>query len=218
MSANMLERQICVSIQVVAFLALCNDSFQFESPEAATWCVIISSSPLVVFAALSLSLMTKTSDRVKEWTEARYKLIGLHLQRSFAPMAGIKQEDLNSMLAHITESDLSTLVNAADVIMAEFCGQQARQSRLRQRLITSEKRMIQDCNVNGIAINRRVESPTAESKFLQLDEALPASPAMNALMVSTGLRDSGEALSQAASSVSQEMNFAKPDQESAKSW
>merc|ERR1719421_2515856 len=104
----------------------------------------------------------------------------------------MKQKDLQSVLGRITEYDVAKLVDAADVIMAEFCGQQARQSRLRQRLITSEKRMIQDCNVNGIAINRRVENPTAESKFLQLDEALPASPALNALMVSTGLRDSGE--------------------------
>jgi hypothetical protein len=216
--ANMLERQICVSIQVVAFLALCNDSFQFESPEAATWCVVVSTSPLVVFAALSLSLMTQTSDRVKEWTQARYKLIGLHLQRSFAPLAELKQEDLNSVLVHITESDVAALVRAADVVMAEFCGQQARQSRLRQRLITSQKRIIQDCNVNGIAINRRVEHPTAETQFLHLDAALPASTAIDALLISTGLRDSHETLSQAATSVSEDMKSAKPDQEPTKQW
>merc|ERR1719265_1087525 len=210
--ANILDRQVCVSIQVVTFLALCNDSFQFESPEAAHWCMVVSSSPFVLFAALSLSLLAKSSDRVKGWNKVRHQLIGLHLQRSFAPMAGIKQEDLNSMLEHITESDVAKLVDAADVIMAEFCGQQVRQSRFRQRLITNQTRSIQDCNINGVAINRKVKSPTAECEFLHLDQALPASPAIDSLLISTGLRDSSEAMSQAASSISKEMNFAKPDQ------
>merc|ERR1719453_2481347 len=208
--ANILDRQVCVSIQVVAFLALCNDSFQFESPEAAQWCMVISSSPFVLFAALSLSLLAKSSDRVKKWNKVRCQLIGLHLQRSFAPMAGIKQEDLNRMLEQITESDAAKLVDAADVIMTEFCGQQARQSRFRQRLITNRTRLIQDCNVNGIAINRRTKHPTAECQFLHLDQALPASTGIDSLLISTGLRDSTDTMSQAAASISKEMNFAKP--------
>jgi hypothetical protein len=209
MSANMSDRQICVSIQVVAFLALCNDSFQFESPEAATWCLVASCSPMFMFACLCLALVTQSSDRVKEWTQARYRLVGLHLQRSFAPMVETKQEDLVRMLAQITEADVAKLVDAADVIMAEFCGQQARQSRFRQRLIANEKRMIPDCNVNGIAINRRVEHSTAESQFLQLDKALPANPAIDSLKLITGvgLRDSTESLSKAALSVSQDMGI-----------
>jgi len=208
MSANMLERQISVSILLVAFLALCNNTFEFESPEAATWCLIISSSPMVLFAAQCVFLFTRTSDRVKQWTQARNQLIGLHLQRSFAPMVQIKQEELTNMIANITEADVAKLVSAADVIMTEFCGQQARQSRLRQRLITNQKRMISDCNVNGIAINRKVEHPTAECQHLRLDQALPASTAIDSLLISTGLRDSHDALSQAATSVSKEMNFA----------
>lgn len=214
--ANILDRQVCVSIQVVTFLALCNDSFQFESPEAAHWCMVVSSSPFVLFAALSLSLLAKSSDRVKEWNKVRYQLIGLHLQRSFAPMAGIKQEDLNRMLEQITESDAAKLVDAADVIMAEFCGQQARQSRFRQRLITNRTRLIQDCSVNGVTINRKTKSSTAECEFLQLDQALPASTGVDSLVLSMGLRDSSDAMSQAAAFVSKEMNSAKPDPD--KAW
>jgi hypothetical protein len=122
-------------------------------------------------------------------------------------MVQVKQEELDDMLANITESDVIKLVSAADVILTEFCGQQARQSRLRQRLITNQKRIIPDCNVNGVAINRRVEHPTAESQLLRLDEALPASTAIDSLLICTGLRDPAEALSQAAASVSKEMNL-----------
>jgi hypothetical protein len=164
---------------------------------------------MFLFAAQCILLFTRTSDRVKQWTEARNKLIGLHLQRSFAPMVQIKQEELNNMLANITEADVAKLVDAADVIMAEFCGQQTRQSRLRQRLIMNQKRMIPDCNVNGIAINRRVENPTAECQFLQLDKALPANPAIDGLKLISGLglRDSTESLSKAALSVSKDMGI-----------
>jgi hypothetical protein len=207
--ANMLDRQICVSIQVVAFLALCNQSFQFESPEAATWCIVISCSPMLMFACLSLALMTQASLKVKEWTTARYKLIGLHLQRSFAPIAGIKQGEMERILGNITEYDVRALVNAADVIMAEFCGQQARQSRFAQRLISNQEKVMTVVNVGGVAINRRDENATAEAKFLHLDKALPSSPALDSLKLITGVgvTNSADQRSAAALTVSQDMGM-----------
>jgi len=209
MSANIMERAVCVSIQVVAFLALCNDSFQFESPEAATWCVAISSCPMVIFACLCVALSTKSSPRVKEWTQARYQLLGLHIQRSFAPLVEVKQDDLVSMLSQIGTSDRRALATAADVILAEFNGQQARQSRFGQRLITNQKRMIPDSNVNGIVINRHVTSPTAECEFLHLDEALPACSSIAQLKLVTGLgsADAAAKLSAAANSIFKDMGF-----------
>jgi hypothetical protein len=206
-SANMFERQVCVSILLIAFLALCNHTFKFRSPEAETWCFIISCSPMVVFACLCVGLIAETNGRVQQWTQARYELVALHLQRSFASMVNIKKEDLVSVLSMMTPSDRCSLANAADVILAEFCGQQARQSRVRQRLIANQKKMIPDSIVNGVVINRHVEHPTAECQFLRLDEALPTAPAIESLklIVGLGLQGSTEALSRSACSISEDM-------------
>jgi hypothetical protein len=204
----LLELQICVSIIIIAFLALCNDSYEFEEKETSTWCVVISCSPMVMFAVLSVGLMTKSSIRVKHWTQARYQLIGLHLQRSFAPMAELKQQDLVSMLSSITPSDRHALVTAADIIMAECCGQQARQSRFRQRLIANpDKKIITKSNVNGLSINRDASHPTAECQFLQLDAALPSHPAIEAmkLIAGCGSRDSAEEMIKTSLTISQDM-------------
>jgi len=215
-SANLLELQISVSIIVIAFLALCNDTYEFEEDETATWCFIVSCSPMACFFVLSLGLMTQASLRVQEWTQARYEIIGLHLQRSFAPMGEVKQEDLVSMLSRVNPSDRHALVAAADIILAELYGQQARQSRFRQRLIDPPKKpIISKSNINQLCINRRVTNPTSECQFLHLDEALPSRPAIAAmkLIAGVGLKDPADKMSEVAITVSRDMSEAsnKPE-------
>lgn len=193
-SANMLERQTCVCIIIVAFLALCNDTYEFEAPEAETWCLVISFSPFVVFLGLVLGLSIKSSGAVQEITKSRYELLSVHLLKTFGPMSQLPMQDVALLLDRITSADRRVLVKAADIILSEHYGQQPRKFRSRQRLILSQRTLKKSgscvaepgtppTNTNEVSRDVRTE----ECKALHLDAAVPLSPTWDSLLLVTGM-------------------------------